>query len=188
LPPGRFRFVVEVGDASGRWSTGAATLAIRLLPRFYQTWWFRALLVLAALLLAYGLYRLRVARVAMRAAVAEERNRIAREIHDTIAQDIAAILLQARTAQVLPAEAPTRLETIGTLAEGSLAEARRSLLELRPASSPDLAAQLRDSVEALCRDSLAQVDVRATIDGAPPPAVEAALLRLAREAVTNALR
>ena len=72
-----------------------ATLEIRVLPHLWQTWWFRTLLGLAILLLGYQVYRMRVRNVELRFnAVLAERTRIAREIHDTLAQDIVGISVQ----------------------------------------------------------------------------------------------
>jgi diguanylate cyclase (GGDEF)-like protein len=60
LPPGRYTLRVGVTDADGRWSARELRLPVEVLPAVYQTWWFRALVALAAMALLYLAYRLRV--------------------------------------------------------------------------------------------------------------------------------
>ncbi len=92
LPPGEFVFRVAAADQGA--ARGAKRPPSRWCcePYFWQTGWFKRLLAGLGAWALYGLYRLRAGRLEARAAVAEERNRIARDIHDTLAQDLAAIL------------------------------------------------------------------------------------------------
>jgi ligand-binding sensor domain-containing protein/signal transduction histidine kinase len=60
LDPGRYVFRVRASNKDGLWSTGAATLAITILPPFWKTWWFRTLAALLALALSWLAYRWRV--------------------------------------------------------------------------------------------------------------------------------
>jgi len=79
IPPGRHIFRVMAANNDSVWSEQAAVLSFRLRPRFYQTYWFYLLLLLAAVLLAYAIYCWRVRNVESRFhAVLAERNRIAR--------------------------------------------------------------------------------------------------------------
>lgn len=190
LPPGDFTFRVAARGADGEWRE-SAPLPLTLLPYFYQTGWFKVLLAALGAGALYGLYRLRAGRLEARAAVAEERNRLAREIHDTLAQDLAAILMHARLGQRAggaDAGAPF-FEDIAALATGSLAEARRSLQALRPPAldGKTLAQALRETAESLTGRGAA-ITFRAEGDGEPAPAVEVELLRIAKEAMGNALR
>lgn len=191
LPPGEYLFKVAAAGAGGTWSEGAA-LPVVLLPYFWQTGWFKLLLAGLGAWALYGLYRLRAGRLEARAAVAEERNRIAREIHDTLAQDLAAILTYARMGQssaAANAEAPY-FEDIAALATSSLAEARRSLQALRPPAldGKNLAQALADTARNLAAGTGAEIAVRAELARDPPPEAEAELLRIAKEAIGNALR
>ncbi len=88
LPAGDYRFVVEARNADGVASTEPAVLDLHIAAPFYRRPWFYLLLVALAAAVVYGLYRLRLRRVQGEFnAVLNERNRIAREIHDTLAQD-----------------------------------------------------------------------------------------------------
>jgi ligand-binding sensor domain-containing protein/two-component sensor histidine kinase len=192
LPPGRYVFRVAAGDVSGSWGESAA-LPVVLLPYFYQTWWFKALLAALGAWALYGLYRLRAGRLETRAAVAEERNRLAREIHDTLAQDLAAILSYARQglgSTEDPERAAPIFEDIAALATGSLAEARRSLQALRPPAldGKSLAQALAEVARSLAAGKEAEIEVRADLAPEPPAAAAAELLRIAKEAIGNALR
>lgn len=127
----------------------------------------------------------------------EERNRIAREIHDTLAQGLAGITVQLETAEALletgaerePIEASVRhaLEQART----SLEDARRSVLELRasPLEGRSLAEALADLVASWHETT--GIDARVDADHAPrqlPARVEMGLYGIAREALANAGR
>jgi signal transduction histidine kinase len=128
-------------------------------------------------------------------AVIEERSRIAREIHDTLAQAFTGILLQLASAERLgsqdPARAQEHLLTIRELAREGLAEARRSVQALRPQAleTMDLAEALSRMVQRLAPDGMPRLEFR--LRGAPRgvrPDVADHLLRIGQEALTNALR
>ena len=142
---------------------------------------------------------------ARRQAVLEERNRIARDIHDTLAQGFGAILMQLQSAQRsaaahLPAAATRSLESAIDLARTHLVEARRSVAALRPSASTTsgsagLADQPEDVATALRRMvDLAQrtgdVPIELVIDELPEfdAGVEREIIGIAQEALTNAAR
>ena len=79
IPPGRYTFRVAAANAAGDWSQQDASVSFRILPQFYQTAWFRALAVLAALAALVGVHRLRMRRLRKRAnelsSLADERGR-----------------------------------------------------------------------------------------------------------------
>jgi signal transduction histidine kinase len=130
-----------------------------------------------------------------RKAVLQERNRIARDIHDSLAQGFAAILMQLQAAQraagtALPPQAVTSLETAVELARTHMIEARRSVSALRP-QSPDhegLEAALARVVDLAGRTSGLPIDL--TIQALPAfgAGVEREIAGIAQEAVTNAVR
>ncbi|RFU42385.1 GAF domain-containing protein [Actinomadura logoneensis] len=125
--------------------------------------------------------------------VVAERNRLARELHDAVAQRLFSLRLTARAASALaerdPARAVRELDQVERLAADALAELRAVIFELRPADLADgLAASLRKHVEVLDRAYGARVVCEA--DGAVllPEEQELVLFRIAQEALHNALR
>ena len=125
-------------------------------------------------------------------AVAEERNRLAREIHDTLAQGLIGIILYLeRLDAALPADdAALRpvVERALLLARANLDEARRSVRDLRaaPLDGRTLVEALTSLVEDLQREG--GPPVRLAVEGTIPPLgarIEAALFRMAQEATTN---
>ena len=91
LPPRAYRFRVVASNNSGVWNETGATLAFSIAPAYYQTRWFQALVVVAALCLMWAGYRGRVRQVARQYQRrlderVDERTRIARELHDTLLQ------------------------------------------------------------------------------------------------------
>ena len=160
--------------------------------------WRRALLETIARQATLALHQSRLAeqsRVeARRQAVLEERNRLARDIHDTLAQGFAAILMQLqstqRTASSLPKSVATGIENAVDLARSHMIEARRSVSTLRPQTmeSGDFAAVLQRTVELARRAT--DVPIELTIDELPGlgAAVERELAGIAQEALTNAVR
>jgi signal transduction histidine kinase len=132
---------------------------------------------------------------ARRQAVLEERNRIARDIHDTLAQGFGAILMQLQAAQRaggshLPQGAARSLETAVDLARTHLIEARRSVAALRPHSDDreDVSTGLKRLVDLARRTADVAVDL--VIDELPEfdLGVEREIVGIAQEALNNALR
>jgi signal transduction histidine kinase len=130
-----------------------------------------------------------------RGAIVEERTRFAREIHDTLAQGFTGILMQLNAAeQRLSPESSdvrTHLERARELARASLDEARRSVSALRLGVLAD--STLMEAIEQLGRQTIANSNVKfeSRLEGAPYPigeTREANLLRIAQEALTNAVR
>jgi len=128
-------------------------------------------------------------------AVLEERNRIARELHDTLEQELAGITMQLDLAvdcfQQAPRVAEQALETARDMSRHSMVEARRSVWDLRCQllEDGDLVSALTQIVEPLVpRD---RVQVEAKFEGSPvrlPRPVEMNLLRIGQEAVANAVK
>jgi two-component system NarL family sensor kinase len=126
-----------------------------------------------------------------------ERNRLAREIHDTLAQGLAAITMQLETADALLESDAAAQRTQAairqalSLARANLEEARRSVLDLRaaPLEGRTLAQALKALAEEWSVKGSAPVWFQATGGNRPlPNRVEAGLYRIAQEAVGNAVR
>jgi two-component system NarL family sensor kinase len=134
--------------------------------------------------------RARLAEEGIRLARVEERARIAREIHDTLAQDLTAIGLQIegamRQLESDPKQARDRLSRALTTSRGSLEEARRSVLNLRAA--PLDGKPLTDALAAMGRAFTSETGVRVRVrstGSAVPTAIEPELYRIAQEALAN---
>lgn len=125
----------------------------------------------------------------------DERNRIAREIHDTLAQTFMGILLELRVALRIAPERPEEawrlVAHVAELSEQGAAEARRSVWALQPdeADHADVQARLGEAVDRARSGSAA--DITLQVGGRArrvPPDVGQSLLRIAEEAIANALR
>ncbi len=116
-----------------------------------------------------------------------ERERLAHEIHDTIAQSLSSIILVLRTARDAPTPAPRQIDTAIDVARGALEDTRRLVRALTPAElvGRSLPEALRRLVDTNVTFGL---NVRLTVDGDPyplPTPVGVALLRAAQEALAN---
>ncbi len=196
LPPGEYRFRVIACNNDGVWNEAGASITFRLKPHFYQTYWFYGLCALAVAGLGWGLHNLKVSRVqAQHDAVLGERNRIAREIHDTFAQEIAGLLAQLHAIKMLfqfsPQSAEKHLDRACELASAGLASARHLVLDLRHQALEDqeLPAALAHVVQQATAYADLQVDFSVSGDHRPLPGpTENNLLRIGQEAVTNAVK
>ena len=124
--------------------------------------------------LGVAIERARLAEESAVHARADERTRLAREIHDTIAQSLTAIALQIEAGQSEEALRVTR---------ATLDEARRSVMNLRLAEKP-----LAQALALLVREFTSQSGIRVTLETSPcelPVSVEAELYRIAQQALAN---
>jgi signal transduction histidine kinase len=127
-------------------------------------------------------------------SVVEERNRVARELHDSVTQNLFGVVLAAEAAATLlerdPAEARVQLQRVQELARAGMEELRSLIFELRPAALADegLAATLRKHVGVLRR--VYHQDIALKVAGTPRlgGATDGDVFRIAQEAVHNALR
>jgi two-component system, NarL family, sensor kinase len=151
-------------------------------------------------MLGVAVERARLHARRLEAAQVEERNRLAREIHDTLAQDLSAVAYQIEAAEALLTQQaePERIRRCLTaaldLTRKGLEEARRSVLDLRAA--PLEGRSLPAALAALAEEVVSVEPARApavAFEAEPsavslPPAVEVGLYRIAQEALQNALR
>ena len=131
-------------------------------------------------------------------AIVAERTRLARELHDAVAQKLFALRLTAEAAAGLvdddPDGARAHLDRVATLAHDAADELRAAVGELRPAELDEdgLALTLRKQIDVIDRAQQAIGGPRVVFDSVPvcamPPAHEQVLLRVAQEALHNALR
>lgn len=143
-------------------------------------------------LLSIALERAQLFNRSVQLGAVEERNRLAREIHDTLAQGLAAITLQLETADALldsdPQRAGHALRQALRLARANLDDARRSVMDLRAA--PLEGRTLTEAIQALTEDFAARagIDVQFSEVGGQRPLpirIEAGLYRIAQEALAN---
>ncbi|MEU2855669.1 GAF domain-containing sensor histidine kinase [Streptomyces syringium] len=126
--------------------------------------------------------------------IAGERSRLAHELHDAVAQKLFSLRLTAQAATALvdrdPARAKGELQQVAQLAAEAADELRAAVVELRPAGLDEdgLVATLRTQVKVLDRAHAAHVTFASNGVRALPAAQEEAMLRVAQEALHNALR
>ena len=204
LGPGSYRFRVSANNGAGKWVETGATWSFRVLPAWYQTLWFRALVILLIGSLG-GVVVALVQRRRHARAQAElkrqyeitlaERARIAEDLHDTLLQGFAGVNLQLIAAELAipkqPDVAAATLVRVQRLTEESLREARERVWDMRDAAlaSDDLATAL----ETIARDRTSglPMEVEVTVKGNSPrlpPSVADASFRIGREAIVNVVR
>jgi ligand-binding sensor domain-containing protein/two-component sensor histidine kinase len=198
LPHGHYTFRVIARNNDGVWSETAATAELTIEPHVYQTVWFRLLVLLAIVGLAYAAWQRRLMRVEREfQAVLGERTRIAREIHDTLAQGFVAVSVHLElVAQLMRNSAEAAREQLAraqSLVRSSLEDARTSIWELRSQGTEreDLAVRILKMAEETASRAGSRARVQMQVAGTNHPLdedVERELMRIAREAVTNAVR
>jgi signal transduction histidine kinase len=193
LAHGRYRFSVRAELPDG--TADQATYELAVLPYFYETALFRAAAAILAAGLIWTAYRLRVRQIRSRyAIVVEERARIAREVHDTLAQGFVGIASQLDVVEMcLPDADATRgsLDLARKMTRHSLTEARRSLMDLRAAAldGRDLGSALKTAVPQWTEGSGLEADIQVSGEarGLSEDA-EQHVFRIAQEAITNILK
>ncbi|MEU6487089.1 GAF domain-containing sensor histidine kinase [Streptomyces sp. NPDC046887] len=126
--------------------------------------------------------------------IAEERSRLAHELHDAVSQKLFSLRLTAQAAAALvdrdPARAKGELQQVAALAAEAADELRAAVVELRPAALDEdgLVHTLRTQIQVLDRAHTARVTFDSCGVRALPATQEEALLRVAQEALHNALR
>lgn len=157
LGPGRYSFRVIARNSDGVWNSKGATLSFEIQPTFVQGWPFKLICAAALLMLMWLAYSLRLRTVANRihmrmAERAEERERIARELHDTLLQSVQSLTLRFQiAADDLPEETPARASLITAIdiADKVIAEGRDRVRALRQQQEGDLQQIICDLVARL---------------------------------------
>ena len=197
LQPGSYRFHVIASNNDGVWNETGAVLDFQVAAAWYQTFWFRSLCVLAALLLLWAMYRLRIRQIAatMKTRFDErlaERTRIARDLHDTFLQTIQGSKLVADTA-LSPASDPAQmrpaLEKLSAWLGRATEEGRAALNSLRTSATEvnDLANAFRRALDE-CRTHNA-MESSLQVSGQTRdmhPIVRDEVYRIGYEAIRNA--
>jgi signal transduction histidine kinase len=214
LSPGPYNLRVAARSVRGAWGGAEAQLRFRVLPAFYQEWWFVAACVALAAMGVFAVIELRRRQIESRMhAVIDERTRMARELHDTLLLGFTGIALQlraigARRSHALKAGTTSEqtdareevsakaLDALVAMAESTLSEARHAVWDMRASGvSPDApgGASLVDQLERAARDVIAGASIALDFSVAGERRalagrIEEELVRIAREAMANAVR
>jgi signal transduction histidine kinase len=199
LGPGDHSFRVIAANNDGVWNEAGAAIEFTIPPAFYQTRWFYALCVLACVGLLTLIYRVRMRQVAAQVrgrleARLAERERIARELHDTLLQGMQGLIwrFQAATNRI-PADEPARqlMEQSLDRADQLLGQSRDKVKDLRPEARDivDLAQALATEGEQFAKlhTTKFKVSVQGTRRDLHPIVREEGFL-VSREALSNAFR
>ena len=206
VPPGHYTFTVLAANSDGMWNDTGASLALIVLPAWYETWWFRAIVATVLAGVAFGFYRARIVRLQLQQAAQHEfsrgliesqeteRRRIAAELHDSLEQNLLVIKNRALLALDRGDPPPTlkeSLEQISSVSSSSIEEVRTIAANLRPHQldrlglSRALTAMLREAAES---SGLRLTSEIAELKGLLTKEAEINLYRIAQEALNNVLK
>jgi signal transduction histidine kinase/ligand-binding sensor domain-containing protein len=205
LPPGPYTFRVMSTTGDGRWRESDASVAFVVEAAFWQTSWFRLVVVATCSGLVFAAYQLRTRQLTRQLNVRfeerlAERTRIARELHDTLLQSFQGLMLRFQSARdLLPARPEKAIDAL----DGALERADRAIVEGRDAiqnlrSSTVLSNELAQVIATLAEEltsgptsDKAPAIFRMSVEGSPRdlhPIVRDDIHRIAREALRNAFR
>ncbi|HWW85016.1 MAG TPA: two-component regulator propeller domain-containing protein [Vicinamibacterales bacterium] len=196
LPPGSYRFHVTASNKDGVWNDTGTSIDFVVAAAYYQTAWFRAMVVVAGLGMLWALHRIRLRRLAhefdgrLQERVTE-RTRIARELHDTLLQSFQGLMLRLQVVDdLLPhGKAKHQLEEALERADQAIAEGRNAVYDLRgsAAATNDLAEAVRALGEELVTQASAGFHL--VVEGPARdlnPILRDEVYRITREALRNA--
>ncbi len=192
LPGRRYRFRVLACNNDGVWNNVGAELRFAVQPPVYLRWWFFVALAILLFTGVYAAFQLRFRSVQRQfALVLNERNRVAREIHDTLAQDFVSVSLQLEIiAQMVRAnklsQASEQLQATRALVKKGLEAARQSIWDLRAnVTRNSLPVRVRQAVELFAqRHPAAQVKVGGAYRKLAEE-TEDQVLRIVQESLSN---
>jgi signal transduction histidine kinase len=206
IPPGNYQFRVTACNNDAVWNREGVGLGLVVLPSWWMTWWFRALMVLGVAGLVLGWYEQRLRRLRhehlaqesfsrrLIASQENERRRIAGELHDGLGQDLLVISSQAQLGlgqQENPPATTARLKDIAETAKQALQQARRMAHNLRPGLLDELGftKAVRASADKAAQASGISMTIHlADVDGLLPPEFEVNLFRITQETLNNVLK
>jgi signal transduction histidine kinase len=200
LPPRQYDFEVMTANSTGNWSANSATLRFAVAPALYQTLWFKILIAIALVLFAalFLALRIRQAQEKLRhrmEARNAERERIARDLHDTLLQGIHALAFRLETWATdpeIPMVQKREIETATSQTRSIIEEGREKILELRQtlARASDIAETLVASASVYSNGGHGSV-LGVEVSGRARPLTAEAyeqLTAIGAEAIRNAYR
>jgi ligand-binding sensor domain-containing protein/signal transduction histidine kinase len=199
LPKGNYTLRVQSATSRGAWSYPGASLQVKILPPWWDTWWFIAIYTTIGVLALWFGYWFRLQEVTRQHDIRleerlHERGRIARELHDTLLQGFYGLMLQfqavLKTLQHDEA-AYKKMERVMVRADQVLLEGRQSVRGLRDevTSDDDLQALLKRCGEQLAQDY--GIPFTLSVLGEPiriDPTVSREMYYIGREAISNAFK
>jgi ligand-binding sensor domain-containing protein/signal transduction histidine kinase len=193
VPPGHYQFRVAAFEMSSPEQVASASLGIVQRPHFYRTSWFLACVVVLLAASVWGIYQFRLGQLRGRfRAVLSERNRLAREMHDTLIQGCASVsaLLEAHSSMVQESNHEL-LDCARTQLRATLEEARQAVWGLRSIS--ESASDIGSMLEKVAGQFIHEfgVPIECSISGEPFPLNQFTaheVLMIVREALYNAIR
>jgi len=205
IPPGTYRFHVQACNLSGQWNEPGATVSFVVLAHFWQTLWFKALLVLGGIILiAVGIrrlerrrYRARLKRIEQERAIETERVRIARDLHDELGSSLTYISMSITDIGQSGENDAERLKSRVGKISGFAVRTARALDEIVWAVNPrndslrslveyltQVARELFENTGVKCRFQIAH-----DLPAVPlPPEMRHNLFLVVKEALNNALK
>jgi signal transduction histidine kinase/ligand-binding sensor domain-containing protein len=199
LGPGQHIFRLAAANGDGVWSKSDASLTIDIAPAYYQRAWFRGLIVMAAILVLFGVFRFRLNQLAHRMKEQHrirlaERDRIAREIHDTLLQGAEGLILKVHAVvSKLPPDDDNRrvLENSIDRAGELVSEGRDRIIDLRSRHSKR--AELSEALRAVAQRMAHEytMELKVGLEGSAQILDEHVwdeLYGIAREVIWNAFR
>jgi ligand-binding sensor domain-containing protein/signal transduction histidine kinase len=196
LRPGDYSFRVAASSDGINWSEPLESSPFNLRPHFYQTIWFylSCLAAVGAAAWSFHRYRLRLAEQRF-TLVLNERTRIARDLHDTLAQGFAGTAYQLEALRSNLAKAPPEtkqhLDLALTMVRHSFTEAKRAVMNLRSSElqNGDLVAAVARVGEQMLGGTGVELSIRTNGKARPLDAeTEDQLLRICQEAIANSLK
>jgi len=223
LPGGTYTLRLRGSNNDGIWDEAGTAVKITIVPPYWETWWFRGIFVITIITGSYGGYHWRVRSLEKRGreleliveqrtdelmqiqetlhqseldkAIAEERSRLARDLHDSVTQSLHSSTLMAEAGQRLASSgdierAKGYLIRLGDISQQALKEMRLLVYELRPLALREvgLVGALHQRLDAVERRSGVEVQLSIEEELELPAGVEEQLFRIAMEALNNTLK
>lgn len=205
LPPGSYTFNVTADNGEGEWNEAGQTLAVVVLPRFYQTWWFRVVAASSFVALLWLSWRYRMAQMGRAQAAQQafsrqliesqerERQRIAAELHDSLGQNLLVVKNRAMLGALSqPGEQARRqFDEISATVAQTLEEVRTISYNLRPHHLDQLG--LTTAIGAMIEKVAESSTIRMSsglddIDGVFAPEDEITVYRIIQESLNNVVK
>jgi signal transduction histidine kinase/ligand-binding sensor domain-containing protein len=206
VPPGHYRFQVIAANNDNIWNKTGASLAIVMMPHFWQTGWFAGLAILGVTGLAFGAYELRVTQLKRARVVQEafsrrliesqenERKRIAAELHDSLGQSLLVVknyAARALKAADMPEKVREQLHEISENTSSSIEEVRSIARALRPYQLDrfGLTKTLEDAADLIAKTGSLQIQTQIDpVDNTFAPEAEISIYRVVQEWLNNVVK